>query len=164
MYIFKFYCIIEEDLGSVIIMTKILKTELGATQKITVERMQFLYIEVPNDIASQRKAWSEFEALFPSLAGRKMYGLDYDGNKTYRICSLILDSDKRETYGLKQFEFEGGIYVRLRLKYGYPEIYEKIGPAYEFLISQYEKEINWELPLIEQYKARNVLDIMVPIK
>jgi len=146
-----------------IFMDTIQKTELGTIQKVTVEKMNFLYIEVPNDPESQQKAWPEFEARFPSLTGRKMYGLDYDGNGVYRVCSLVLYSDNGETFGLEQFEFEGGTYLRLRLKFDPPELYEKISPAYRFLFDQYEEVINWPLPMIEQYKAKNILDIMIPI-
>ncbi|MRJ46106.1 hypothetical protein [Fundicoccus ignavus] len=144
-------------------MDKIQKSELGTIQKVTVEKMNFLYLEVPNDPESQQKAWSEFEARFPSLTGRKMYGLDYDEKKVYRVCSLVLESDNGETFGLEPFDFEGGTYIRLRLKFDPPELYEKIGPAYGFLISQYEEKINWALPMIEQYKSKSILDIMVPI-
>jgi len=144
-------------------MDNIQKSELGTIQKVTVEKMNFLYLEVPNDPESQQKAWPEFEARFPSLKGRKMYGLDYDEQKVYRVCSLVLDTDNAETFGLKQFEFEGGTYIRLRLNFNPPELYEKISPAYGFLFSQYEDEINWSLPMIEQYKAKNILDIMIPI-
>lgn len=141
-----------------------IKTELGIIQKVTVEKMKLFYEEVANDPQSQKKAWPEFEAKFPSLTGRKMYGLEYDDKKVYRICSLVLDRDEGENYGLSQFEFEGGKYMRLRLKFNPPELYEKIGPAYGFLIGQFEKIIDWSLPFIEQYKAYNILDIMVPVK
>lgn len=57
------------------------KTDLGTVQKVTVEKMKFLYEEVANDHQSQQKAWPQFEARFPSLVGRKMYGLDYDDQK-----------------------------------------------------------------------------------
>lgn len=144
-------------------MDNIIKTELGTIQTVEVEKMSFLYTEVSNDPESQKKAWPEFEAGFPSLTGRKMYGLDYHQQKVYRVCSLVLESDNGETFGLRQFDFEGGTYIRLRLKFDPPELYEKIAPAYEFLIGQYESEINWSLPMIEQYKAKNILDIMIPI-
>ena len=144
-------------------MDKIQKTEVGTIQNVTVEKMNFLYMAVSNDPESQQKAWPEFESRFPSLTGRKMYGLDYDGKKVYRVCSLVLDSDNEETFGLEQFTFEGGTYIRLRLKLDPPELYEKIGPAYGYLFSQYEEEINWSLPMIKQYKVKNILDIMIPI-
>ena len=93
-----------------------------------------------------------------------MYGLDYDDSKVYRVCSLVLDKDNGETYGLDQFEFEGGDYMRLRLNFEPPKLYEKIGPAYGLLIGKYEDVIDWSLPFIEQYKAKNILDIMIPVK
>lgn len=144
-------------------MNKISQTDLGSVQQIVVEKMHLLYMEVPSDIESQKKAWTNFEAHFPSLTGRKMFGLDYDDKKLYQVCSLVLESDHGETFGLKQFEFEGGSYLRLRLKFDSPELFEKIGPAYQLLISQYEKQINWSRPLIEYYKAKNILDLMIPV-
>ena len=144
-------------------MDNVIKTELGTIQEVTVEKMQFLYMEVPNDVESQKKAWPKFEAKFPSLVGRKMYGLGYDTSKTYRLCSLVLASDNGETFGLEQFEFAGGTYLRLRLKYAPSELFGKIGPAYGFLFSQYEESIDWSLPIIEHYKAKDTLDIMIPI-
>lgn len=145
-------------------MDKTIKTELGNIQKVRVEKMQFLYMEVASDPESQQAAWPKFEASFPSLTGRKMFGLDYDDRKAYRVCSLVLDQDEGETYGLDQFEFEGGDYMRLRLNFEPPKLYEMIGPAYGLLIGQYEDAIDWSLPFIEQYKAKNILDIMVAIK
>ena len=38
------------------------KTDLGTVQKVTVEKMKFLYEEVANDHQSQQKAWPQFEA------------------------------------------------------------------------------------------------------
>ena len=73
--------------------------------------MKFLYLEVPNDIENQKKAWTKFEDYLPSLTGRKMYGLDYSESKVYRVCSLVLEDDERKNFGLKQFKFEGGPYM-----------------------------------------------------
>ena len=47
-------------------MDKTINTELGIIQEVTVEKMNFLYIEIPNDIDNQKKAWPTFEARFPS--------------------------------------------------------------------------------------------------
>lgn len=144
-------------------MNKSIKTEFGMIQEVVVEKMQLLYMEVPNDIESQKKAWPEFEARFPTLTGRKMYGLDYGESKLYRVCSIVRESDQGETFGLDQFEFEGGAYIRLRLKFDPPELYEKIDPAYKLLIGRYQDSIDWSRPLIEHYKAENILDIMIPV-
>lgn len=144
-------------------MDKIIKTELGTIQEVVLEKMQLLYTEFSNDLESQKKTWPEFEARFPSLIGRKMYGLDYGEINLYRVCSLVRESDNGETFGLNQFELEEGTYMRLRLKFEPPELYEKIGPAFKLMIGQYEESINWNLPFIEHYKAKNILDIMVPI-
>ncbi len=142
-------------------MNKLLKTELGIMTEITLEKMHFLYMEVANDTESQKQAWPKFEAQFPSLTGRKMYGLDYDERKTYRLCSLVLDSDNGENFGYKQFEFPGGSYLRLRLKYAPSELFTKIGPAYRFLLSHYGESIDWSLPIVEHYKAKDVLGSVV---
>ena len=138
-------------------MDKTINTELGIIQEVTVEKMNFLYIEIPNDIDNQKKAWPTFEARFPSLTGRKMYGLDYGESKLYRVCTLVLESDHGELFGFDQFEFEGGTYIRLRLKFDPPELYEKIGPAYQLLIGHYEEDINWSFPFIEHYKGSRAL-------
>ena len=61
-----------------------IKTELGVIQNLTIGRMQFLYEEVASDLQTQQKAWPEFEARFPSLIGRKMFGLDYGDKKIGR--------------------------------------------------------------------------------
>ncbi|MFW3497904.1 MULTISPECIES: hypothetical protein [Aerococcus] len=140
-----------------------MKIDIGTLQRVVIDKMNLFYMEVPNNPESQKKAWPLFEVHFPSLTGRKMFGLDYDENKVYRVCSVVLESDRDDTYGLNQFEFEGGNYLRLRLKYDVPELYEKISPAYDFLFSQYGGHINWSLPMIEHYKSKNILDIMIPI-
>ena len=135
-------------------MDKTVQTELGIVQKIVVKSMKLLYMEVSNDIKNQKNAWPKFEEHFPSLTGRKMYGFDYSNSKIYRVYSLVLDEDNGENFGLKQFDFEGGVYIRLRLKFNPPELYEKIGPAYDFLIRNYEESIEWSLTMIEHYKAK----------
>jgi hypothetical protein len=145
-------------------MDNMIKTDLGIIQEVVVEKMFLLYLEVANDPQSQQKAWPDFEARFPSLTGRKMYGLDYEAKRVYRVCSLELESDEGKDFGLNRFEFEGGKYMRLRLKFEPPEIYEKIGPAYGLLISKFEELIEWSLPFIEHYKAHNILDVMIPVK
>ncbi|MDY0339551.1 MAG: hypothetical protein WC925_04990 [Bacilli bacterium] len=144
-------------------MDKSIDTNLGVIKKVFLEKMKFLYMESRNDVESQKKTWPDFESKFPSLTGRKMYGLDYSEKGTYRTCSLVLDTDAGNNYGLDQFEFEGGKYMRLRLKHEPPILFEKIGPAYDLLIKNYEDIINWNMPFIEYYKAKNVLDIMVPV-
>ncbi len=140
------------------------QTELGMLQKVTVEKMQLLYTEVDNSPESQQQAWPEFEGKFDSLSRRKMYGLDYADKELYRVCTVVLEGDNAEDYGLGQFQFEGGTYMRLRLKFQPPELYEKIGPAYSLLIGKYEDVMDWSLPFIEHYKAEDVLDIMVPVR
>lgn len=143
-------------------MDRLIKTELGIIQEVTVEKMRVLYLEVPNSVSKVKEAWPKFEESFHSLKGRKMFGLDYDNEKVYRVCSKVLEEDEGETFGLNEFTFEGGKYRRLRLKENPPQLYEKIGPAFELLIKEYSNEIDWERPLIEYYKSENILDVMVP--
>ncbi len=45
-----------------------------------------------------------------------MYGLDYYEPKTYRLCSLVLESDNGETFGYEQFEFSGGNYFEIKVE------------------------------------------------
>lgn len=145
-------------------MNNIELTTLGKVRKVNLDKMDFLYMEVSNDLATQQQAWPKFESKFPTLNRRKMYGLDYEYIKKYRLCSLVLSEDESNTYGLNKFEFEGGNYMRLRLKFDKPELYEKIGPAYDYLFKNYEQNIDWKKPTIEYYKSSNILDIMIPIK
>lgn len=145
-------------------MNEILKTELGNVQKVQIDKLHLIYSEIDNSIEDQQKGWPEFEAKFPSLTGRKLLGLDYDEKNKYRMCSIVKEEDNGDTFGFETFMFEGGTFMRLRLNYEPPELYEKIGPAYNLLISSYDQQIDWSLPFIEQYKARNILDIMVPVK
>lgn len=144
-------------------MIKKTENDIGTIQQMFLEELHFLFLEVPNSIESQKKAWPKFEARFPTLTGRKMYGLDYDDQKRYRLCSLIDESDKGETFGLEQFIFEGGKYVRLRLKASPDELFKKIDPAYKYMISVYKNEIDWSRPLIEHYKSKCILDILLPL-
>lgn len=144
-------------------MSNILKTQLGTIEVVQIEKMNLLYLETKNDVESQQRSWPEFESKFTSLTGRKMYGLDYGDKKIYRLCALINEADQGDTFGLNQFQFGGGKYLRLRIKHNPPELYDKIGPAYNFLFSTYADSINWELPTIEHYKTHNILDIMIPI-
>lgn len=140
------------------------KTDLGNLEVVELEKMHFLFMDVPNEVEAQKAAWPEFEGKFPSLTGRKMYGLEYGATNSYRLCSLVLEADRGQNYGFEDFVFDGGSYLRLRLKFDPPGLYEKIGPAYGFLFENYEADIDWERPTIERYKAANVLDIMVPVK
>lgn len=45
-------------------MNKTTKTELGVIQKVTIESMKFLYLEVPNDIENQKKHGQNLKITF----------------------------------------------------------------------------------------------------
>lgn len=45
-------------------MDKIIQTELGMVQKIMVDNMRLLYMEVPNDIENQKKLGRNLKSTF----------------------------------------------------------------------------------------------------
>lgn len=45
-------------------MDKTINTELGIIQEVTVEKMNFLYIEIPNDIDNQKKLGPHLKPAF----------------------------------------------------------------------------------------------------
>ena len=54
------------------------KGPVGTIRRIKVGKKQFLYAEAADNSESRKKTRTKFEARFPSLTDRKMYGLDYE--------------------------------------------------------------------------------------
>lgn len=132
--------------------------ELGRIEAVAREDASALSRDVPLDLAAIQSAWPEFEGAFDSLRGRQMFGLVYDREQIYRLSTVRLDRDMHNPLELAETTIPGGRYLRLRLNGEPPEIYSRIGAAFDALF-----EHDPTRPLFEYYRREGQVDCLVPI-
>ena len=109
-----------------------------------------------------RRAWADLEATVGSLCGRKFFGTFDPETGEYRACAQLRDDDDPDSLGLEVGTLLGGRYLRERLQGEPPEIYERIGPAFDELVEQ--GACDETSPSIEFYRSRDVIDLLLPVK
>jgi hypothetical protein len=135
--------------------------ELGAITRVTRADLPVLSRDVPLDLAQVQRAWPEFEASLDSLKGRRMMGLVLNRQGTYRLATSKLDRDSDHPHHLDETVVPGGDYLRLTIVGTPPEVYSRIGSAFEALFEQAEHDP--ERPLIEFYRREGEIDCLVPV-
>jgi len=135
--------------------------DLGRIDIVTLDEAPALSRDVQLDLPAIQEAWPHFENSFDSLQGRKMMGLFYGGNNTYRMSTLRLDRDHDNPLGHDETTVPGGHYLRLRLQGEAPAIYEKIAPAFDVLFTNADHDPT--RPHIEYYRREGQIDCLVPI-
>ena len=108
------------------------------------------------------KAFDRLEKALGDIKGRKFYGYYDPEQREYRACVAIKDGDDPEKKGLTRATLPGGKYVRARLKGEPPELYRRIGPAFDDLGNINETK-DFMRPYIEFYRARDEVELLVPI-
>ena len=137
-------------------------TEQGAIVRVTRPDVSVLSMDVPLDLPQVQRAWPKFEASLDSLRGRRMMGLVYNRQNIYRIATSKLDRDSDHTYDLQETVVPGGDYLRLTLVGTPPEIYSRIGAAFDALLEQADHDP--DRPLIEFYRREGEIDCLVPVR
>ena len=114
-------------------MAEEIESRLGRISRVTREELVVLSRDAPLDLTTVQAAWPDFEAILGSLKGRKMMGVIFNRDDVYRLATSKLDDDGAAGYGLEETVVPGGDYLRLRLHGDPPEIYARIGAAFDEL-------------------------------
>ena len=128
----------------------------------TVEREEVvvMFITTPDDVEAFGPAFQRLEELV-GLRGRKYYGAFYPREKEYRACVQVKAGDDPEALGLERGTLPGGRYLRTRLSGEPPELYGRIGPTFDALISQTAPDES--RPSIEFYRRFDEIDLLLPV-
>ncbi len=136
--------------------------QLGRIEAVERDDVPALSRDVPLDLPVIQSAWPEFENAFDSLHGRHMFGLIYNRERIYRLSTVRLDRDANNPLELVETTIPGGRYLRLRLIGDPPELYSKIGAAFDALFEHAEHDSG--RPLFEYYRREGQVDCLVPIR
>ena len=95
------------------------------------------------------------------MRGRRFDGVfDPEGHE-YRACVERQNTDDPDALGLAEGTVPGGLYLRTRLKGEPPEVYDRIGPAFDELSRIVQPEPG--RPSLELYRRRDVIDLLLPV-
>jgi len=108
------------------------------------------------------KAFDRLEKALGEIKSRKFYGYYAFEQGEYRACVVTRDGDDPERLGLAREMLPGGKYVRTRLKGEPPELYARIGPMFDDMGNINETK-DFMRPYIEFYRARDEVELLVPI-
>jgi hypothetical protein len=136
-------------------------TETGAVARVTREELTVLSLDAPLDLEQVQQAWPRFEASLDSLQGRRMMGLVFNRQGVYRLATSKLERDRDHSYGLDETVVPGGDYLRLTLVGTSPELYSRIGAAFDALFEQADHDP--DRPLIEFDRREGEVDCLVPV-
>ena len=114
----------------------------------------------PNEVAS--KAFDRLERALGDIKGRKFYGYYAPDEREYRACVAMREGDDPAAKGFTRDTLPGGTYLRARLKGEPPQLYARIGPAFDDMGNANETK-DFMRPWIEFYRARDEVDLFVPI-
>jgi hypothetical protein len=103
-------------------------------------------------------AFSELEAALPSLRGRRFYGYYEPNARRYVACVVARDDD---TLDLDRRSLPGGAYARTRLRGQPPELYARIGPAFDEVAKS--ATVDSSRPWLEYYRREGEVDVLVPV-
>src|SRR5262245_43571654 len=103
-------------------------------------------------------AFYELEAALPSLRGRRFYGYYEPNARRYFACVIARDDDALD---LDRRTLPGGAYARTRLRGHPPELYERIGDAFDAVAKAVA--VDSSRPWLEYYRSEDEVDVLVPV-
>lgn len=104
------------------------------------------------------EAFSELEAALPSMRGRRFYGYYEPSEKRYFACVVAQDDDALD---LDRRSLPGGAYARARLRGQAPELYGRIGDAFDLVAKSVA--VDPSRPWLEYYRSDREVDVLVPV-
>jgi DNA gyrase inhibitor GyrI len=133
-------------------------------QTVTLEPIDVMVVRDSGDMpAAAGRAFETLERALPSLKGRKFYGYWDPDAKVYLACVAATADDDPEAMGLERERIPGGRYRRARLKGEPPAVYERIGKTFEEMAASID-DLDRGRPWIEFYRARDEIDLLVPLR
>jgi hypothetical protein len=127
---------------------------------VTLDELPVLVVEKdgdPGEAAGQ--AFSELEAALPSLRGRRFYGYYEPDARRYFACVVVQDGD--DALDLDRRSLPGGAYARARLRGRPPELYARIGDAFDRVTKLVA--VDSSRPWLEYYRSEDQVDVLVPV-
>jgi len=92
-----------------------------------------------------------------------MMGLVFNRQNIYRLATSKLDRDSdHSSCDLQETMVPAGDYLRLTLVGTAPEVYSRIGAAFNALFEQADHDP--DRPLIEFYRREGAVDCLVPVR
>jgi hypothetical protein len=131
--------------------------------RVTLEPVPVMFAAekgAANEVAM--KAFDRLEKTLGDIKGRKFYGYYAPDEREYRACVATREGDDADRLGLTRETLPGGKYVRARLKGEPPQVYARIGPAFDDMGNINDTK-DFMRPYIEFYRARDEVDLLVPI-
>lgn len=104
--------------------------------------------------------WTKLESLVP-LRGHKFWGAFFPDLQEYWACVEMTDGDDPKTLGLAPGVLPGGRYLRERLRGEPPAIYARIAPTVMAMAEGIATDPT--RPTLEFYRARDEIDLLLPI-
>jgi hypothetical protein len=135
---------------------------MGPDSIVTVSDIPVMYVagEAAMPIADQApRAFEQLEARLSSLKGRKFYGVVVGAE--YRACVAIHPTDHADALPHPTWTIPGGKYVRRRIT-DWEAHLDSIAPTCQALSRR--RDFDPSRPIIEYYRSRRELLIMVPIR
>jgi hypothetical protein len=117
-----------------------------------------LFVRCADDLPEIRAAWERLEAIVGSLRGRRFHGVFWPASGEYWAC--VERRTGEESGELEAGVVPGGAYLRERLRGEPPAVYDGIAGAFASLETRAPRDP--ARPLIEYYRRRDVVDVMMP--
>ena len=109
------------------------------------------------------RAFERLEHALPSLKGRKFYGYWDPAAKSYFACVVSIEGEDAAAVGARRGTIPGGRYRRTRLKGEPPELYGRIGKTFDEMAAAIG-DVDRDRPWLEFYRARDTIDLFVPVR
>lgn len=124
------------------------------------EEIGVMFVRAAHDPLEFGHAFQRLEELV-GTRGRKFYGAFYPREKEYRACVVIKDGDDATALGLEEGALPGGRYLRARLRGEPPELYRRIAPTFEALVSRTPTDET--RPSLEFYRRHDEIELLLPV-
>jgi hypothetical protein len=124
------------------------------------DEVAVLFIRTPDDVEQFGPAFQRLEELV-GTRGRKFYGAFYPREKEYRACVVTRDGDDAAALGVEAGTLPGGRYLRTRLRGEPPELYGRIGPTFDRLLTVAAADET--RPSLEFYRRHDEIDLFLPV-
>jgi hypothetical protein len=127
--------------------------------EVTLDPLPVFVVAKDGDVAEAAgAAFSELEAVLPSLRGRRVYGYYEPNERRYVACVVARDDD---ALALDRRRLPGGAYARARLRGQPPELYARIPETFEAVAKSVA--VDPSRPWLEHYRREDQVDLLVPV-
>jgi len=138
-----------------------IKTKMTSDTFVTIEEIPVMYVKGKQGepVAVQAPvAFEQLEAKLASLKGRKFYGVILGDE--YRACVAMDGNSETSSLPFSKWTIPAGKYVRRKIP-NWEENIDLIGRSFDELCQRPDFDIT--RPLIEYYRSRKELLLMVPV-